>query len=897
MGYNGGSGPRRKTEQRRQRAAALRDRTRLWPSSSSTEMSLPPGTLVDRYVVLSLLGTGGMGDVYEARDPKLQRLVALKVLRGDSATGPDGAARLLREARAVAALSHPNVLVVHDVGEVREPEELRGVSYIAMERVIGRSLRSFIGDASVPMARRIGWIVDTARALGAAHEVGLVHRDVKPENVMVGDDGVVKVLDFGLARRVGAQVFASASSDVHSEPTLRRENVALVDPDSKSIAGTMFYMAPEQLRGEPLDGRTDQFSWGVLAYELVTGAAPWRRSGEPLVAVSEILSLEPRAPRDVDPMVPAAVSETILKAMSKRAVARFGSMREIVESLGGRHPTSVHVPTSTQASIAASVPRTRPAMRRAVLTLVAGCVLLGTAVALWRGKQMPAVTPSNAAVAAPRAAGILDLPLPRTNNPDALAAYRMGLQKLRDGNDDDSGIDFQRAAGLDPGMAEARLRMVLSWDWTKSSRQRRDEFTAAYSLRAGLSDRDLALLDAMEPMMRDPYDIHETAVRMRRAHERFPLDAEVWFEGCTWALFDYDDAEALRDAKRASEIDPSYASAWALLGHEIGATYGDPKLAFEAFERCLTIVPQSHQCLTSRAWLEDYVGNCSGAEADDRQADVPDCRAAALAALGAPRQTIDEVLSAPAAKFSADWGASILRVHLDVLNGSFSAAELEARGLAKAAVDSAGSQPLLVLAHLLVEMGRTSEANRLATDYLARKDGWHSPPLAGTMDMLGLLRADGYLSEGAWKTEADRAFHSIAGRLNARQWVLIYGRAESPAEAAPALARLPDVGPLNRRVRRTYTAALAGHLFLLDGRIDEAIALLAPEAKRCDGLFYPFEFVHASLWLGEALEAKGDAPGACAAYKGVLDHWGHAKPRSVSADKARGRAKALHCWE
>src|SRR5580704_13204773 len=166
-------------------------------------MSLSPGDRIDRYEVIELLGSGGMGEVYRAHDPKLARDVALKVLRVDPGIDTNGAARLLREARAVAALSHANAIAVYDVGEVQEPESLRGLAYIAMELVVGRSLRTYIGDRSVPFDRRVGWLRDVAAALGAAHRAGVVHRDVKPENVMIrAEDGAVKVLDFGIARRV-----------------------------------------------------------------------------------------------------------------------------------------------------------------------------------------------------------------------------------------------------------------------------------------------------------------------------------------------------------------------------------------------------------------------------------------------------------------------------------------------------------------------------------------------------------------------------------------------------------------------------------------------------------------------------------------------------------------------
>src|SRR6185295_3056594 len=205
---------------------------------------LRPGETFDRYTVDAVIGQGGMGSVYRAHDARLDRRVALKVI-ADAAGGTDARARFLREARAAAALDHPNVVSIFDVGE------LDGAPYIVMELVSGRTLRETVGDASVPVATRAGWLADVARALSAAHRRGLVHRDVKPENVMVRADGVVKVLDFGIARRAGGRVdphgtTKAPSSESPALPTLTVEGVRM---------GTPLYMSPEQIRGEDLDGR------------------------------------------------------------------------------------------------------------------------------------------------------------------------------------------------------------------------------------------------------------------------------------------------------------------------------------------------------------------------------------------------------------------------------------------------------------------------------------------------------------------------------------------------------------------------------------------------------------------------------------------------------------------
>ncbi len=256
-------------------------------------MSLAPGDHVDRYEIVRLLGAGGMGEVYEAHDPRLQRRVALKVLRRTGADGEpaspgaeadgDRGARLLREARLAAALEHPGVVAVYDVGEVAEPDSLKGTTYLAMELIAGHSLRAYVGDASVSVRQRVRWLAEVARALAAAHWRGLVHRDVKPENVMIREDGVVKVLDFGIAKRTHAIVEVGSTGGLQL-PTITGHGVAV---------GTPHYMAPEQMRGEPLDGRADQFAWGVTAYELLAGELPWAKAGDGLQLVAQVLSHDP----------------------------------------------------------------------------------------------------------------------------------------------------------------------------------------------------------------------------------------------------------------------------------------------------------------------------------------------------------------------------------------------------------------------------------------------------------------------------------------------------------------------------------------------------------------------------------------------------------------------------
>jgi hypothetical protein len=284
----------------------------------------------DRYVIEHLLGVGGMGRVYRARDERLRRSVALKILRTDSVAdgGEQRAAQderlILHEARAAASLDHANTVAIYDVGEVA------GTPFIAMELVEGTSLRVVIDDRSVGFETRIRLLTDIARALQAAHERGILHRDVKPENVIVRHDGVVKVLDFGVAGSLHA-----ADEPREGLALDRRATLALETVTRSGITGTPRYMAPEQLEGGPLDGRTDQFAWGVVAYEVLTGRSPWGAGG-PAVTLSLIAAIVDDEAADAAPLslaAPARVAAVVLRALSKRREDRFDSMADVVRVL------------------------------------------------------------------------------------------------------------------------------------------------------------------------------------------------------------------------------------------------------------------------------------------------------------------------------------------------------------------------------------------------------------------------------------------------------------------------------------------------------------------------------------------------------------------------------------
>jgi eukaryotic-like serine/threonine-protein kinase len=270
------------------------------------------GQTIGRYVILSLLGSGGMGVVYAAYDPVLDRKIALKLLHdGEDGSGAttDGRARMQREAQALARLSHPNVIAVHDVGEHE------GAMYIAMEIVVGGTLVEW--QRGKPWRQILDAYIAAARGLAAAHRAELVHRDFKPENVLVGDDGRVRVTDFGLAR------LSSATPEVrppHATPTTALASDLTA---AGSVMGTPSYMAPEQIKGERVDARSDQFSWCLALWEALYGEQPWPRENL-AVRAAAIEADPPRAPAATE--VPRALARVLTRGLSPDSAVRYATI-------------------------------------------------------------------------------------------------------------------------------------------------------------------------------------------------------------------------------------------------------------------------------------------------------------------------------------------------------------------------------------------------------------------------------------------------------------------------------------------------------------------------------------------------------------------------------------------
>jgi roadblock/LC7 domain-containing protein len=270
-------------------------------------MALISGTKLGPYQIQALIGAGGMGEVYRARDTRLDRLVAIKILPSSFGSDPERLRRFEQEARAVAALSHPNILAVHDIGSQE------GVSYLVSELLEGNTLREQLTDGALPVRKAMGYAVQVAQGLAAAHDKGIVHRDIKPENIFVTKDGRMKILDFGLAQIQTATLDGATAAS----PTT-----------PGSVLGTVGYMSPEQVRGENLDHRSDIFSFGAVLYEMLSCKKAFE--GETSVDVmSAILHEDPPELARATPPVHPAVDRTIRHCLEKNPVERFQSAHDL----------------------------------------------------------------------------------------------------------------------------------------------------------------------------------------------------------------------------------------------------------------------------------------------------------------------------------------------------------------------------------------------------------------------------------------------------------------------------------------------------------------------------------------------------------------------------------------
>ena len=361
------------------------------------------GQRLRQYLVTASLGRGGMGEVWLARDTTLDRDVAIKTLPAGDADAATRKERFFREARAASALNHPNIITIYEINSDE------GIDFIAMEYVDGRTLDAVMhhGPLAFDLVRRVACQI--AEAVGRAHRAGIVHRDLKPGNIMITNDGLVKVLDFGLAKITHA-ADADSAANAATQAALTQAGTTV---------GTLGYMSPEQAIGDAVDARSDVFSFGVILYEMLTGRRPF--SGTTLSEVLRQLHFaEPPSLESLRAEVPAALRRIVMKALRKNPEDRFPNMGEVANALNGGSRTDAR---STVIAAPAPAVRPRPEWRLARLALAGLLVVLTAGIA---GKAVrrsrPPAAPMPVATNAPAALQPAAVPAPEPPAPTPPAA-------------------------------------------------------------------------------------------------------------------------------------------------------------------------------------------------------------------------------------------------------------------------------------------------------------------------------------------------------------------------------------------------------------------------------------------------------------------------------------------
>ncbi|MEO8050234.1 MAG: protein kinase [Acidobacteriota bacterium] len=337
------------------------------------EASVPSGEIIGPYVVLEFLRAGGMGEVYKARDTRLDRAVAIKFLPYAFATDPAALDRFQREARAASALNHPRICTVHDIGEQK------GRPFFVMELLDGQSLRDRMSGKPVPVPELLDFAVQIADALRAAHAKGIVHRDIKPANIFITAGGQIKILDFGLAK-LGREPHRAIAKISEIDKTVT--GITLTRPGS--VMGTLAYLSPEQARGEEVDARTDIFSFGVVLYRMATGQPAFR--GETSAElIGAILHKEPAKPSALNQAVSSGLERIILKALEKDRAVRYQSAGDLSADLETLQRTVQGAPRTRRWLLASS--------GAAAAALAGGALLTRLPIFKQRRKPMVAVLP------------------------------------------------------------------------------------------------------------------------------------------------------------------------------------------------------------------------------------------------------------------------------------------------------------------------------------------------------------------------------------------------------------------------------------------------------------------------------------------------------------------------
>lgn len=516
------------------------------------------GQTISHYRILSKLGEGGMGVVYLAEDTVLGRHVAIKTLTDGGIRRQYFRTRFLREARAVSALSHPNIATIYDYGETGQ-----GDPFIVMEFIRGRTLADLISHHKPDLERSLEIIIDVARALGEAHRHGIVHRDIKPSNIAISDRGEVKVLDFGLAKEFETEARTNHNAQAAAN-TQTREGIMI---------GTPMYVSPEQAIGAPVDARSDLFSLGSVLYECLAGHPPF--SGiSPIEICAKVIRDDPPPPSTSNPLIAPDLDRISLKSLAKKPDQRYQSAELCIEDLNrvkqalnthtSREPMVTRVPSTPKKSDTSHTPD-RPGISRFHLAVAAAVVLVAVAsFFVWRASQ----------------------PQPYQLRPDVAALYAEAVKATHQGSLFRASKILQQVVAQDDHFAlgHARLAEVYAeLDWSDRAKTHLIQATQLVPDLSALAKADRLKWQAVTEMVKR--DFAKAAIYYRALLEITPTDQKPQVLIDLGRAYQKNDEpnKALESYQEASNLDPNSAVAFINSGVIYGRLqrWGEADTAFD----------------------------------------------------------------------------------------------------------------------------------------------------------------------------------------------------------------------------------------------------------------------------------------------------------------------------
>jgi serine/threonine protein kinase/tetratricopeptide (TPR) repeat protein len=605
-------------------------------------MQLAAGDRIAQYEILGPLGAGGMGEVYRARDCKLVREVALKILPAELSRNDDALRRFEQEARAASALNHPNIVTIYEIGQTDD------MAWIAMELVDGSDLRALAAREPLSLKVALRIAAKMCEGLAAAHDRGIVHRDLKPENVMVTSDGFVKILDFGLAKQA-RMISADDSTLPHTTPG--------------TVFGTVGYMSPEQAKGEEMDHRSDQFSFGVMLYEMLTRTRPFEAPTKAEM-VAAIMRDTPKPPSDLNEAVPPDLDRLVSRCLAKQPRDRYASTRDLARDL--REIRDSLTGESARLRSGSGRHDMRPAPPRLTqLFVVLGALAVFTAgYVMWQRRSAPAASPqriTSLAVAPFRdLSESADGRLLSDGISELVGAHLADVRELRvamlDREDEDLGAIRNRtgAQAVVRGAVQREGEDVLvTWSMvdatgaTLRSDSIRGSLRDLFALENSVADSLLQAVAAPRPVSVRPQTSRlgaeaqkafvEAFGVVRRSRDEKSLDTAV--ASLQLLLRDYGDSPAVNAllarallnkaslsgriawleqatvyANRAIALDPSDPDALVTLGLLQGAS-GRGAEAIRSFEHALRIRPDLAEAMTGMGDALQQLGRGADAEA------------------------------------------------------------------------------------------------------------------------------------------------------------------------------------------------------------------------------------------------------------------------------------------